>query len=62
MGKVVIQARAESLIQSFTNLKLVKHNRRKERKNNETKGNYGTAKFMSQAVLDERIESKKQKD
>lgn len=54
VGKAAIRAMAESTIQSITNSELVELNQRKKQKSTRAKGNYGTARFMNQAVLDER--------
>ena len=62
LGKAAILAMAESLIQSVTNSELVELNRRKKKKTQRTKGNYGVARFMNQAVLDERTENKRAKE
>ena len=59
VSKVVILAMTESLIQSVTNSELVKLNKRKKKKNHRTKSNYDVAKFMNQAVLDERTNYKR---
>ncbi len=54
VGKAAIRAMAESTIQGVTNAELIQLNKRKEQKSNRPKGNYGTARFMNEAVLKER--------
>ncbi len=45
---------AESTIQGVTNAELVELNRRKQQKSHRSKGNYGAARYMNEAVLKER--------
>ena len=54
VGKAAIRAMAESIIQGITNSKLIELNRRKQQKSTRLKGNYGAARFMNQAVIQER--------
>ena len=54
VGKATIYAMAESHIHGTTNKKLVEQNRKKEKKANRTKGNFGYARYMNDAVLKER--------
>ena len=58
VGKAATLAIAEATIQNRTNIDLLDLNSRKERKNNRVKGNYGNARVLNQAVLDERQAAK----
>lgn len=57
VGKAVIRATAESTIQSTTNAEFLELNRRKQKKTKRVKGHYGQARYMNQAILDEREEA-----
>ncbi|KAL2055958.1 hypothetical protein ABVK25_003600 [Lepraria finkii] len=54
VSKAACFAIAECTIQSTTTDKLLELNKRKERKTNRTKGNWGNARVMNQDVIDQR--------
>jgi len=62
VNKAAILAMTEFLVQSVTNSELVKLNRRKKKKTQRTKSNYNVARFMNQAVLDDRINNQRLKE
>lgn len=54
VSKAACLAMAERTIQSTTTNELLELNRRKERKTNRTKGNWGNARVLNQEVIDQR--------